>query len=78
MKVCEGPPGKSRRNGGLKPFKDLHVEELKRECTVRGLSCDGSKKELREILKEKIGSIQRVSAMIVFDQEKTMADLGLG
>ena len=41
-------------------------------------SCDGSKKELREILKEQIGSIQRVSAMIVFDQEKTMADLGLG
>ena len=51
-KFAKDPPGKSRRNGGLKPFKDLHVEELKRECTVRGLSCDGSKKELQEILKE--------------------------
>ena len=43
-KILQGPTGKNRRNGGLKPFKDLHVEELKRECTVRGLSCDGSKK----------------------------------
>ena len=43
-KILQGPAGKNRRNGGLKPFKDLHVEELKRECTVRGLSCDGSKK----------------------------------
>ena len=78
-KVLQGPAGKNRRNGGLKPFKDLRVEELKRECTARGLSCDGSKKqELQEILKEEIGGIQRVPAMIFFDQEKTMADLGLG
>ena len=43
-KVLQGPAGKNRRNGGLKPFKDLRVEELKRECTASGLSCDGSKK----------------------------------
>ena len=72
------PAGKNRRNGGLKPFKDLHVEGLKRECTARGLPCDGSKTELQEILKEEIGGIQRVPAMILFGQEKTMADLGLG
>ena len=54
------------------------MEELKRECTARGLSCDGSKKELQEILREEIGGIQRVPAMIFFDQEKTTADLGLG
>ena len=46
-KVLQGPTGKNRRNGGLKLFKDLHVEELKRECTARGLSCEGSKKELQ-------------------------------
>ena len=69
---------KNRRNGGLKPFKDLHKEELKRECSARGLFCAGSKKELQEIFKEEIGGIQRVPAMIFFDQEKTMADLGLG
>jgi len=43
-KVLQGPAGKNRRNGGLKPLKDLHVEDLKREYTVHGLSCDGSKK----------------------------------
>ena len=36
------------------------------------------KKELQEILKEEIGGIQRVPAMIFFDQEKKRADLGLG
>ena len=77
-KVLQGPAGKNRRNGGLKPFKDLCVEELKREWTACGLSCDGSKKELQEILKEEIGGIQRVPDVIFFDQEQTMADLGLG
>ena len=77
-KVLQGPAGKNRRNGALTPFKDLCVEELKRDCTAHGLSCDGSKKEPQEILKEEIGGIQRVPAMIFFDQEKTMADLGLG
>ena len=36
------------------------------------------KKELQEILKDEIGGIQRVPAMIFFDQEKTTVDLGLG
>ena len=48
------------------------------ECTARGLSCDGSKRELQEILREEIGGIQRVPPMVFFDQEKTMVDLGLG
>ena len=77
-KVLQGRARKNRRNGGLKPFKDLHKEELKRECTAHGLSCDGSKKELQEIFQEDIGGIQRVPAMIFFDQEKTKADLVLG
>lgn len=77
-KVLQGPARKNRRNGGLKPFKDLHKEELKRECSAHGLFCAGSKKQVQEIFKEEIGGIQRVPAMIFFDQEKTMADLGLG
>ena len=36
------------------------------------------KKELQEILKDEIGGIQRVPAMIFFDQEITTVDLGLG
>lgn len=77
-KVLQGPAGKNKRNGGLKPFKDLRLEELRSECRARGLETDGQKKELQEILKEEIGGIQRVPAMMFFDQEKTLADLGLG
>ena len=77
-KVLQGPAGKNKRNAGLKPFKDLRLEELRSECRARGLETDGQKKDLKEILKEDIGGIQRVPAMMFFDQEKTLADLGLG
>ena len=77
-KVLQGPAGKNKRNAGLKPFKDLRLEELRNECRARGLETEGQKKELQEILKEEIGGIQRVPAMMFFDQEKTLADLGLG
>ncbi|XP_078384061.1 uncharacterized protein LOC144666512 [Oculina patagonica] len=77
-KVLQGPAGRQKRNGGIKPFKDLLLEELKRECSARGLPCDGQKDELQEVLKEELGGIQRVPAMIFFDQSKHMADLGLG
>lgn len=77
-KVLQGPAGRQKRNGGIKPFKDLRVEELKRECAARGLPCDGQKKDLQQILKEELGGIQRVPAMMFFDQAKKMADLGLG
>ena len=77
-KVLQGPAGRNKRNGGLKPFKGLRLEELRSECRARGLETDGQKKELQEILKEEIGGIQRVPAMMFFDQEKTLEDLGLG
>lgn len=79
-KVLQGPAGRQKRNGGIKLFKDLRVEELKRECAARGLPCDGQKKELQQVLEE-LGGIQRVPAMMFFDQTKKMADLwvrGLG
>ena len=78
-KVLQGPAGQHKRNGGIKPFKDLLLEDLKRECTARQLPCDGQRKDqLQEALKEELGGIQRVPAMIFFDQARTMADLGLG
>ena len=76
--VLQGPAGKNKRNAGLKPFKDLRLEELRDECRARGLESKGQKKELQEILKEEIGGIQRVPAMMFFDQEKKLADLALG
>jgi len=62
----------------LKPFKDIFLEELRGECRARGLKTDGQKKDLKEFLREEIGGIQRVPAMMFFNQEKTLADLGLG
>ncbi|KAL9977669.1 hypothetical protein ACROYT_G015099 [Oculina patagonica] len=53
-KVLQGPAGRQKRNGGIKPFKDLLLEELKRECSARGLPCDGQKDELQEVLKEEL------------------------
>ena len=77
-KVLQGPAGKNKRNAGLKPFKDLRLEELRDECRARELENKGQKKELQEILKEEIGGIQRVPAIMFFDQEKKLADLALG
>ena len=77
-KVLQGPAGRKKRNGGLKPFKNLRLEELRDECQARGLPADGQKKELQETLKEEMGGIQRVPAMMFFDQEKTPEQINLG
>ena len=36
------------------------------------------KKDLEEIFKEEMGGIQRVPAMMFFDQEKTLDDVNIG
>ena len=75
--VRQRPAGRRNRNGSLKPFKNLRLEELREEYHVRGPK-QGNKKDLEEIFKEEMGGIQRVPAMIVFDQEKTLDDVNLG
>ncbi|XP_022803764.1 uncharacterized protein LOC111341076 [Stylophora pistillata] len=77
-KVIQGPAGRKKRNGGLKPFKNLHLEELREECQAMGLPTDGKKKDLEETLKEEMGGIQRVPAMMFFDQERTLEEINLG
>ena len=42
------------------------------------LKAKDKRKSFKEILKEEIGGIQRVPAMMFFDQEKKLADLALG
>ena len=76
--VIAGPEGRSNRNSGVKPFKDLTVPELQRECRARGLSDEGRKKELEATLKEHLGGVQRVPAMLLNSQRKSMEDLHLG
>ena len=56
-KALQGPAGRNKRNGGLKPFKNLCLEELRDECQARGLPADDQKKELQETLKEEMGGI---------------------
>jgi len=40
-KVFLGPAGQNKRDGGLKSFKDLRLEELKTECSTRRPTCNG-------------------------------------
>ena len=76
--VLAGPAGKSQRNGAIRPFKNLTIAELQRECRARGLCDDGRKKDLEATLKEHLGGIQREPAMLLHNQGKNMKDLHLG
>lgn len=44
----------------------------------KGLPTDGKKKDLEETLREEMGGIQRVPAMMFFDQERTPEEINLG
>ena len=76
-KVLQGPAGRNKRNGALTPFKNLRLEELRGECQARGLPTDGKKKDLEETLREEMGGIQRVPAMMFFDQERILEEINL-
>lgn len=76
--VLAGPAGRAKRNGGIKPFKDMPVAELRNECRARGLCDEGYKKDLQITLKEHLGGIQRVPAMMINDQGRSIEDLHLG
>ena len=43
--VRSGPAGRRRRKGGIRPFKDMAVEELRNECVAR----DWKMKDWRKI-----------------------------
>lgn len=76
-KVLAGPAGKHKRNGGVKPFKNMTLEELQTECSGRGLSDEGKRPDLEKTLKEELGGIQRVPAMLIHDQDKDLSSLML-
>ena len=76
--MLAGPAGRAKRNGGIKPYKDMPVAELRMECRARGLCDEGYKKDLQVVLKEHLGGIQRVPAMLILDQARSMKDLHLG
>ncbi|PFX23630.1 hypothetical protein AWC38_SpisGene11812 [Stylophora pistillata] len=75
--VWAGPAGRRKRNG-IKPFKDMTVSELKIECAARGLDVDERlKKELQQNLKDHLKGVQRVPALLINEQDKSMKDINL-
>jgi len=79
-KVLQRPAGKKKQNGGVKPFQNLCLKELEDECQAHGLPfpAGARKNELQEILKEEMGGIQRVPAMMFFDQDSSLEAINLG
>jgi len=57
--VWAGPAGR-KRNGGIKPFKDMTVPELKIECAARELDVDERlmRKELQQNLRDHIKGVR--------------------
>lgn len=78
--VRAGPAGRMKRNGGIKPFKDMTVPELKVECAARGLDVDErlKRKELQQYLKDHLKGVQRVPALLINEQDKSLKDINLG
>ena len=76
--VKAGPAGRRKRNGGIRPFKNMTVAELRAECAARGLCDEGVKKELQETLKEHLKGVQRVPSLLINEQDKSMEDINLG
>ena len=75
--VLKGPAGRSRRNGGIKPFQGLTENQLANECRAHGLDEGGKKKELEERLSEQLGGIQRLPAMLLPPNPPSLEDLNL-
>ena len=78
--VWAGPARRRKCNGGIKPFKDMTVPELKIECAARVLDVDErlKTKELQQNLKDHLKGVQRVPALLINDQDKSLKDINLG
>lgn len=75
--VRAGPAGRRKRNGGIRTFKDMTVVELRAKCLARGLSDEGLKKELQQNLKDHLKGIQRIPALLINNQDKSMEEIHL-
>ena len=58
----------------------MTVSELKIECAARGLDVDErlKKKELQQNLKDHLKGVQRVPALLINEQDKSLKDINLG
>ena len=55
--ILSGYFGSTGRNGGIRPFNKLHIEELKKELRSKGVEPIGHKKDLEAMLKELLGGV---------------------
>ena len=76
--VKAGPAGRRKRNGGIRPFKNMTLAELRVECAARRLCDEGVKKDSQETLKEHLNAVQRVPFLLINEQDKSMEDINLG
>ena len=76
--VKAGPAGRRKKNGGIRPFKNMTLAELRAECAARRLCDEGVKKGLQETLKEHLKGVQRVPSLLINEQDKSMEDINLG
>ena len=58
----------------------MTVPELKIECAARGLDVDErlKRKELQQNLKDHLKGVQRVPALLINEQDKSLKDINLG
>ena len=69
--------GRIGRNGSIYPFEKLRVEQLKTELRSRGIEPVGLKKDLKVELREILGSVQRVPALLINNHRTPIADTNL-
>ena len=69
--------GRIGRNGSIRPFEKLRVEQLKTELRSRGIEPVGLKKDLKVELREILGSVQRVPALLINNHRTPIADTNL-
>ena len=71
---------KEKRNCGIRPFKDMSVAELQRECRAWGLCNEGYKKDLQMILKEHLQLLvyREYQQCLSWIKEESIKDLHLG
>ena len=72
--VLTGPEGKK---GGLYPFKNLKVEQLRGELRARGEDKSGKKQQLQEKLTELLGGTCRVPALLYGESQLSLEEINL-
>lgn len=72
--VCKGNFGKTNTP---EPFKNLKVDELKKELRARGKEARGSKKELQDDLTDLLRGTSRVPALLFGNENYSLKDLNI-